>query len=315
MRIQDSSLIEGRSSRQVINKAKGTGRKSIDGSTLKNQLDPIAAKKEAAKKKALGIVGNAFENEKKIDADIEARRQKIQELREDKRVANAAIQDIEENRDNLRKSFGVDKDSKEEMDLKLLEKEVKAKIPGSDIHLSKDEKAAIAKIKDEGLTEYQQQSLEMLKDEVPYSTTVYESDREIETENRIISATKLERLKSHAMVDAQKEADAVMEQAAKDIIGMVVDEAKDNIDKEMEEKRETAKEKAAKEEELEAKIEKARDERKDKEKITEDILEATTEMAKNTTELGTAQQEIRDMMNKMKLIEDDIKGAAVDKTI
>lgn len=315
MRIQDSSLIEGRSSRQVINKAKGTGRKSIDGSMLKNQLDPIAAKKEAAKKKALGIVGNAFENEKKIDADIEARRQKIQELREDKRVANAAIQDIEENRDNLRKSFGVDKDSKEEMDLKLLEKEVKAKIPGSDIHLSKDEKAAIAKIKDEGLTEYQQQSLEMLKDEVPYSTTVYESDREIETENRIISATKLERLKSHAMVDAQKEADAVMEQAAKDIIGMVVDEAKDNIDKEMEEKRETAKEKAAKEEELEAKIEKARDERKEKEKITEDILEATTEMAKNTTELGTAQQEIRDMMNKMKLIEDDIKGAAVDKTI
>ena len=98
-------------------------------------------------------------------------------------------------------------------------------------------------------------------------------------------------LESFSLVTA--EADAVMEQAAKDIIGMVVDEAKDNIDKEMEEKRETAKEKAAKEEELEVKIEKARDERKDKEKITEDILEATTEMAKNTTELGAAQQEIQ----------------------
>ena len=248
------------SSNALVNR-KNINKKSIDGSVLKKQLDPIAAKKEAARKKAMGIVGKAFENEQKIDADIETRRQKIQELRNDKGVANTAIREIEENRENLRKSFGVEADSKEEKDLKLLEKEIKSKIPGSDIHLTKDERESIAKIKAGGLTDYQQQSLAMLQDETPYAMTVYECDREIETENRIISATNLERLKSHAMVDAQKEADAVMDQAAKEIIGMVVDEAKDNIDKDMEEKREAAKEKAAKEEELEAKTEKAKNEK------------------------------------------------------
>ena len=315
MRIQEKAFMVGQDSSNALVNRKNINKKSIDGSVLKKQLDPIAAKKEAARKKAMGIVGKAFENEQKIDADIETRRQKIQELRNDKGVANTAIREIEENRENLRKSFGVEADSKEEKDLKLLEKEIKSKIPGSDIHLTKDERESIAKIKAGGLTDYQQQSLAMLQDETPFATTVYECDREIETENRIISATNLERLKSHAMFDAQKEADAVMDQAAKEIIGMVIDEAKDNIDKDMEEKREAAKEKAAKEEELEAKIEKARDEKKEKEKVTEDILEATTEMAKSTTELGAAQQEIKDMMNKMKLIEDDIKGAAVDKSI
>ena len=96
---------------------------------------------------------------------------------------------------------------------------------------------------------------------------------------------------------------------------MLVDEAKEHIDDEFEEKIEDAKEKAEKKEELEERVEKARDEKKEKEKITEEILEGAADVSKNTTELDNAQQEIKDMMSKMKLIEEDIKGAAVDKTL
>lgn len=80
------------------------------------------------------------------------------------------------------------------------------------------------------MSEYQQRSLEMLESEMPYMNTAYEAEEEIKMDNQIISATEIERLKSHTMVDA-------------------------------------------------------------------------------------AQQEIKNMMNRMKLIEGDIKGATVDKSV
>ena len=151
--------------------------------------------------------------------------------------------------------------------------------------------------------------------EGPAKDTIYHNNLEIRTENAIITATELERLKSHAMLDAEEQAEDIMDAATKEIMGMLVDEAKEHIDDEFEEKIEDAKEKAEKKEELEERVEKARDEKKEKEKITEEILEGAADVSKNTTELDNAQQEIKDMMSKMKLIEEDIKGAAVDKTL
>lgn len=50
-------------------------------------------------------------------------------------------------------------------------------------------------------------------------------------------------------------------------------------------------------------------------KFTEDILEGVAEASSTAKDVSAAQQEVKDMMNKMKLIEDDIKGAAVDKSV
>ena len=58
----------------------------------------------------------------------------------------------------------------------------------------------------------------MLESETSYITTAYEAKQEIMVENQIISATELERLKTHPMVDAQKQADAIMDEASKEII-------------------------------------------------------------------------------------------------
>lgn len=290
-------------------------RKSIDGSGLQAKPDPVAAKREEAKKKAMKIVGDAFANERKIDDDLNARRGRIKSLQKDKGEADRAIREIEDSRAALRDTYGIEEDSQEEKDLKLLEKEIRVKMPGSDVHLSGDEMDAVRKIKEGGLSEYQRRSLEMLEFEVSYANTAYEAEEEIKMENRIISATELERLKSHAMPDAEKQADAIMEEASGEIVGMLVDEAKEHIDDEAREREEKAKAEKEKQEEIEERIGAAKEKKKENEELTEDILEGVQEASANASDVSDAQQEIKDMMNKMKLIEDDIKGAAVDENV
>ena len=289
--------------------------KPIDGSAFKTKLDPVAAKKEEAKKKAMKIVSDAFVNELKMDDDLNSRREKIKSLQKDMGDANRAIREIEDSRASLRDTYGVEEDSQEEQDLKLLEKEIRYKMPGNDVRFDKGDLDRIAELKKNGLSEYQQRSLEMLEQEVPYATTIYEAKQEIMVENQIITATELERLKTHPMVDAGKQADAIMDEASKEIVGMLVDEAKDHIDEEAEKEKEKAETEKEKKEELQARIDATKEKKKEDEKLTEDILEGVAKASSATNEVSAAQQEIKDMMNKMKLIEDDIKGAAVDKSL
>ena len=48
-------------------------------------------------------------------------------------------------------------------------------------------------------------------------------------ENAIIRGTKLERLKHSPMVKAKKEADRILDDASKEMIGMIMEEAKDIV--------------------------------------------------------------------------------------
>lgn len=319
MKINNTSVFVGNDSLRADNveqkNSKAGDRKSIDGRMFSAKQDPIAAKREEAKKKAMQIVGNAFANELKIDDDLNERRERIKSLQKDIGEANRAVKDLEDGRAALKDVYGITGDSQEEKDLKLLEKEIRYKMPGSDVHFEKGDLERISELKKNGLSEYQQRSLEMLEQETPYIQSVNENKKEIMTENQIITATELERLKTHPMLDAKEQAEAVMEAARKEIIGMMVDEAKDHIDEEAKEQKEKAEAEKEKEEELQARIDAAKEKRKESEKVTEDILEGASEVASVQKDVSSAQQEVKDMMSKMKLIEDDIKGAAVDEAL
>lgn len=319
MKINNTSVFVGNDSLRADNVEQKNSiagdRKSIDGRMFSAKQDPIAAKREEAKKKAMQIVGNAFANELKIDDDLNERRERIKSLQKDIGEANRAVKDLEDGRAALKDVYGITEDSQEEKDLKLLEKQIRYKMPGSDVHFEKGDLERISELKKNGLSEYQQRSLEMLEQETPYIQSVNENKKEIMTENQIITATELERLKTHPMLDAKEQAEAVMEAARKEIIGMMVDEAKDHIDEEAKEQKEKAEAEKEKEEELQARIDAAKEKRKESEKVTEDILEGASEVASVQKDVSSAQQEVKDMMSKMKLIEDDIKGAAVDEAL
>ena len=321
MKVNNVSIYMGdderilRKSEAEKNELNQNQRKMIDGKAFSAAFDPIAAKREEAKKSAMKLVGDAFAGENQIDNDLSTRREKINALEQDMSNANKSIKEIEDGSAELREKYGVASDSQDEQELKLLEKGVKAEIPGSDVRLTEDEKQRIAELKANGLSEYQQRSLEMLESESTYIAAVNEAKQEIEVENQIISATKIERLKSHAMIDATKQAEAIMDEANKEIVGMLVDEAKEHIDKKAQETKEQAEAQKEKEEELQERIDATKEKKKENEELTEDILEGVADAASNASDVNAAQQEIKDMMNKMSLIEDDIKGAAVDKNV
>jgi chromosome segregation ATPase len=317
MKINNNLIYAGEDTSGIRNGKKQSGGLSSGGSINANDLnikfDPIAAKREEAKKKAMDIIGKAFANESKIDDDLNKRRRHIRELSDENALATKEIKEYEDMRLDLRNRYGIDLDSQEEKDLRLLEKEIDSLRPDSKINLTEDDYKELKRIKEAGLSEYQERSLEIRSYEGPAKESIYQNKLEIQTENAIITAVELERLKSHALLDAQKQAEDILDDASKEIMGMLADEAKEHIDDELEEKIEDSKEKAEEKKELEERIEKARDDKKEKEKISEDILEGVAEMIKTSSELNDAKQEIKDMMSKMKLIEEDIKGAAVDE--
>ncbi len=126
---------------------------------------------------------------------------------------------------------------------------------------------------------------------------------EIMLEIGTIRATKIERLKSSPMLEAQKEVENIMEAAGDEIIGMLIQEAKDHIDEEKEEREEQAEKIAEKREEEKERLEKSEEKSEEAEAITEMIRQSSS---------SDLQREIEQMLDKLKLIEEDIKGAAVD---
>lgn len=290
MKVENTTVFLGDNTRRERNSSvveeKSSGQNIFAGN-LKKQFDPIAGKKQEARKQAMKIVGDAWEGERKIDDDLASRSAKIVKYRETLRKAWDELKEIESRRSELRENYGVEADSEEEENLKLLEKELAAKKIGSGIHLTKEEEEQLAEIKKTGLTEYQKRSLELKENGSQYEQEIEEAEKQIQTENAVIRGTRLERLKSQTMIKAQKSAEDVLEAASEQIVGMLIDEAKDHMDEKMAEEKEAAEEKAEKEEAEEERIEKQNEKKK----------------------------EIKKIVDEMKLLEEDIKGAAVDTTV
>ena len=295
------------------NAEKKTGNIKADSLNLAN--DPVAQRRAEAQKKAMKIIGDAYAGEKKIDDDMAARRDKVRELSSELIENRKAVKDLEDKRVALRDEYGVNPDSQEEKDLQLLAKAKESKFEGSNVHLSLEERKRVEEIEAGGLTEYQERSLELKEYESPYYTAAMEAEIEIHTENAILRQTKIERLKSDPMGSAQKEADAVMDEANNEIIGMVMDAAKDHIDEEREKEKERAEAEKKKEEEVQEKIDSAKAKRKEQEELTADILDNAQTLTNVTSKMEDAQQEVKELMNKLNLVEADVKGAKVDKGV
>lgn len=137
----------------------------------------------------------------------------------------------------------------------------------------------------------------------------------IRGENALIRGTRLEKLKSDPMVQASASADKVMEAASKEIVGMLVQEARDHMDEEMEEKKEAAEKKAEKEEEEKEKLEKIKEEKEEKEEFAENVAESTELVVEADGAMDEVQKEIQKVIEEMKLLEEDLKGVTVDASM
>lgn len=132
-------------------------------------------------------------------------------------------------------------------------------------------------------------------------------DKEMKGLHRALHDTEQGRLEKSPMREAQEMADEILEAASQEIIGMAWAEAKDHIDEEQEKREEQAEKAAEKKEELEEKLEKAKEDREEVEELAKAIKEAAS--------MDDVKREINEMLDKMKLIEEDIKGAKVDEML
>ncbi len=145
-----------------------------------------------------------------------------------------------------------------------------------------------------------------------YENQISANENQVEQENSTIRATKIEKLKHREMDKAQEQAEDILDAARDEIVGMVVEEGKDHIEEEAEKREEQAEEIKEEKEELEERIEEQKEHRKEEEEILEEM--PTEEMLTLDKMQTDVKQEVQNILNKMKLIQEDIKGAAVDTT-
>ena len=315
------SVFMGERTRQreeLAEKQAGKHRKrSVFAGDLNVTQDKILQKRKEAQKKALKVVADTWEGDRKIDADVEERRMRIKSLREEAGAAKKEIAAVKAGMEGLRKQYGVESDSAEQKDLELILKARESMRSGSKVSLSEDERERLAELDKKERTEYQSRVLEMDEGADYYRKIVSENEKEIEIENAVIREIYKERLKKDPMVKAQKEAEAIKESAGKEILGMLVEEGKEHIDEEQEEREEKAEETKEKKEEQEELLEKRRTEREEAEKRAEELAESMPmeELLGLDMTKSDFQTEIQNIVDKMKLVEEDIKGAMVDKTV
>ena len=296
---------------------------------LNGKVDPITLKKQMAQKRALKVVGDAFAADRKIDMEVADREAKIKDMRAEILEAKNALKELEAQKAEIGKEYGLGEEGLSEEDWDILNKGIKMPTIMTD-----EEKARYQEMKEQGLNEYYDRCKDFDDLAKPYQELIIDNTkliRSYESSNKAVHDARLDLRKGNPMIKAQEEAEAIMDAARKEIIGMLVDEGKDHIDEEMQEKVEQAKEEKEKKEEEEEKleairedkaqiedqVEAARERAHENEKRAEELMEAlpAEDLLQMSSSTSDFQQELKDIMNKMKLVAEDIKGTTVDTTL
>lgn len=228
------------------------------------------------------------------------------------------IGNISAEKDKLRETYGISKDSQEQKDLELLEKYQNNKLGFFSDDFSKEEIDRLKELANEPRTEYQKQllSLNGKKAALQSDADLMQQQIMVLTQNQ--SDAKVDQLKSQDMLKAGDAAEEIQKAASDEIVGMVIADAKEKLDKELEEKKEEAEKKAEEKEEQDERIEKAKEERKEDREMIEGDLDAEKLQAdasfqkQSVTQSEETTQRINQIMKKNHLINEDLKGIEID---
>lgn len=253
--------------------------------------DRIDKKRKQAQAQAMKLIGDVFARDRKIDDGMARLEDEAAKLLDENGGLGDSIKNNIKERHDLMDEYGVSQDSQEQIDLELLEKREESRKHG--ITLSDEENERLAGIDANGLTEYQARSMELYNQQSEMRDRFDDNKAAAEGMLGAVRNLQTERLKSNEMIDAQKAAEELNNAASKEIVGMLVDDARTSIDDKIREEKEKAEEKA------EEKSEKEKKESDSKNNGTGDgIMEA--------------QKAIQNIVDKMELLDEDIKGVRVD---
>lgn len=260
---------------------------AVKGSELNLAQDSIAEKKKKAMEDAMQFIKDQFKSDQMVDDVLQECRDSIKTSKAEAEEANAALQELSKQKEELGEMYSDKED--EEYKMRLSE----------------------------------------LKEEESHWKKQYEDAHDVITAaTRGIKAVKLEVLKHHGMVDAEKAADKTLKAASDEIVGMLKKEAVDKIDEDLKDVVEEAKEKKEEEVKQDAERAAARAEQEKKAKEVEEQIEELKKRAANSKpvpdsmvvqELLDAHQEVvqntQQILEEQKLLEEEIKGIIVDSKL
>lgn len=259
-------------------KADGKGGKelkSVSASDLTLQgQDEAVIKKLQARKQAMKIVMDQFSSDDETDMKVKELKERNKELDGSILESMKEIDKIEENRNTAAEAYGIalstyKKGTNEEFD--------------DTMKVLDEQKGAL------------NEKIEAYKKEMNENTAYVDS-------------VSKARLKGAPMLAAQKTAEKITDSASKEIIGILINDAKDHVDEEIEKKEEEAEEiKEKQEEQEEAKNTNSAASQKDP------AAESLSNIKKADTLQKKLEEEINSMLNNKKILEEDLKGIALDE--
>ena len=314
-----------------------SGNLSISAVNLKgNSL--VEERKGLARKQALKVVSDAFDGEKKLDAQMQSIKDGIKRLQSEITEKTADTKENDTKLKELQEQYGIDPESEENKELSKLA----FKMNNSNDGLSEEEL--------NGLSEYQQQALSYVAKNQQNALDIDRAKAMQMGNVQGFSDMKRERLKSQDMLKAQDAAEDIMDEANGEAIAILTQEALEHMDEEQKEREEEAKEAAEKKKEEKKEEAKRLEKEAMQQEMIENIKEHATESSSASADTkraiarreraeadnmeatdvqkaiisesvsleetqNTVNSEITNILNRLSLLSNDVKGSSVDSQI
>ncbi len=278
----------------------------------------IQQKKQDAQKQAMKLVGDAWSKDQKAVSNIDDMHQqkadKLSEMQESLFYLNG----IEKSKNDLKEEYSIDPESMEQKDLELLEKYQNYLNGSASSNFTKEEVKRLSELQYIPRTEYQNNALVLNGMAGEIHNKIYEAKQKYDGLSASIEDAILQQSKSQDMIKANNASDEILDATGKEILGILVEEVKENTDEKLEEDLKEAHEATEKQEEKEKKIEDAKENRQEQEKLIKndmdaEQLELDINIQKKTSDhMSEAQKKIQTILKENKLINEDLKGIEID---
>lgn len=310
---------------------------SVSGANLKGE-SLVRQRQGLAKKQALKVVSDAFGGEKKLDAQMQGIKDEIKRLQD---VINEKTADTMANDarlEELQEQYGIDPDGEESEELSKLAFKANHSKEG----LSDEEKSQ--------MSEYQQQALYYVAKNQQNALDIDQAKAQQAGNVQGYADMKRERAKSQDMLKAQDAAEEIMDAANGEAIALLTQEAVEHVDEEQKECEEEAKEAAEKKKEEKKEEAKKLEKEAMQQEMIENIKEHALETQRTSADVKRAMarreraeadsmgaedsqktiisegasmedaqnavnSEITNILNKLSLLSNDVKGSTVDSQI
>lgn len=278
----------------------------------------VQQKRKSVQKQAMKLVSDAWGKDQRANQKIDDKRQLRQSMLSQIEETKERLKEFDDAKMRLQEQYEIDPESQEQKDLELLEKyqDYLKGLGTSDF--SEEEVDRLEELQSMSRTQYQVDVLKLNEEAGQEKLNILKMDWERNNLKRSIVNDKIDQAKSQDMLNANEAKEQIMDAASKDIVNLLVQESKDNIDEKVEEDQKKAEEAEEKQEEQQERIDKTKENRKDQEEIIEGELKSDKlEMEASLKQQGTgemehAQKNIQKILKENKLINEDLKGIEID---